>query len=380
MWYSLFVKGTRGFGRFLSERSTVKRTFKEKAVSGAARITKKYRFLKPIVFLGLGIVLGFFGIGKYFYSNGKRYITLGICVLFFLMSSSFATPDQANDNEIYLSNISADEVNIYDTDVSLDAGDFIDSDSADELTPDTLVDDEVIVSGDLFTFEEEKQLESTENIDKFTIDDLYADAILSDSTVSSDSSLSGFDKDAWYMILVNKTHPVPDDYEVKLTTLKGDMKCDERVLEPLKEMLNGAKADGIDLIVCSPYRDYQLQERLFLRKINAYMDLGMSYLESYKLAAQKVIMPGASEHQLGIAFDIVVNYHAVLDYEFGDTPAGKWLIENCADYGFILRYPRGKEEITGIEYEPWHFRYVGKDAAAYIMENELTLEEFLDNL
>ncbi|MBQ9862644.1 MAG: M15 family metallopeptidase [Lachnospiraceae bacterium] len=296
------------------------------------------------------------------------------------MSSSFATPDQANDNEIYLSNISADEVNIYDTDVSLDAGDFIDNDSADELSPDTLVDDEVIVSGDLFTFEEEKQLESTENIDKFTIDDLYADAILSDSTVSSDSSLSGFDKDAWYMILVNKTHPVPDDYEVKLTTLKGDMKCDERVLEPLKEMLNGAKADGIDLIVCSPYRDYQLQERLFLRKINAYMDLGMSYLESYKLAAQKVIMPGASEHQLGIAFDIVVNYHAVLDYEFGDTPAGKWLIENCADYGFILRYPRGKEEITGIEYEPWHFRYVGKDAAAYIMENELTLEEFLDDL
>lgn len=379
MWYSFIVKGTRVLDVYIGV-SAVKRTFKERAVSNAARITRKYKILKPIIFLGLGIVLGFFSVGKYFYSNGKRYITLGICILFFLMSSSFATPDQANDNEIYLLNTSGDEVNIYDTDVSLDAGDFIDVSSKEEITADSVVDEAVIVSGDLFTSEEEKQLESTENIDKFTIDDMYADALLSDTTSYVDSSLDGIDTDAWYMILVNKTHPVPDDYEVKLTTLKGDMKCDERVLEPLKEMLNGAKNDGIDLMVVSPYRDYQLQERLFLRKINAYMDLGMSYLESYKLAAQKVIMPGASEHQLGIAFDIVVNYHAVLDYEYGDTPAGKWLVENCADYGFILRYPRGKEEITGIEYEPWHFRYVGKEAATYIMENGLTLEEFLDDL
>ena len=90
-------------------------------------------------------------------------------------------------------------------------------------------------------------------------------------------------------------------------------------------------------------------------------------------------VPGASEHQIGLALDIVCNSYMSLDEGFGDTKAGKWLAANSCRYGFILRYPKGKEDITGIEYEPWHFRYVGKAAAPVIMEQGITLEEFWED-
>lgn len=350
----------------------MKRTFKEKAVFGAAKIQKKHKLLTPFIFLGLGIVLGFYNAIKYFYSNPKKYISIGMVALFFLMSSSFATPDQVNDSEVYLS--LSDNVNIYESDVSLDSGDFIEqSETVDNVSKDE------IVSINLISEEEEAELESTENIDTFTLDDFISSYTLDSGNLNSEVEGS-FDKDAWNLILVNKTHPVPAGYEVPLTTISGSMQCDERVVDTLKDMLNSAYKDGINLIVCSPYRDYQLQEKLFLRKINAYMSRGYSYLDAYKFSSTDVIVPGASEHQLGLAFDIVVDYHAVLDSAFGETKGGLWLKEHCHEYGFILRYPKGKEDITGIEYEPWHFRYVGTEAATYIMENGLTLEEFLEDL
>ena len=106
------------------------------------------------------------------------------------------------------------------------------------------------------------------------------------------------------------------------------------------------------------------------------MDGGMSYMDAYNLASQAVTVPGSSEHQIGLAVDIVTDGYTTLDEGFGDTPAGKWLYENSADYGFILRYPKGKENITSIEYEPWHFRYVGVEAARVITDNGMCLEEF----
>ncbi len=352
----------------------MKRTFKEKAVSKAAKITKKHRFLSPVIFLGLGLVLGIYNVFKYFYLNTKKYITIGMVLLFFFMSSSFATPDQAEEMEVYLSE--AKDLNFYDDQALTDAGKLDDS---FDTSADFIIDNNEIISSDLISKSEEIKLESTENIDTFTLSDFLSTVILSD--IEEPNELSGtFDKDSWNLLLVNKTHPVPDDYEVPLATFSGSMKCDERVLEPLINMLNAAQEDNVGLIVCSPYRDYQLQEKLFLRKINAYMSKGYSYLEAYKISSQDVIMPGASEHQLGLAFDIVVSYHAVLDEEFGETKGGIWLRENAADYGFILRYPKGKEYITGIAYEPWHFRYVGVEAAKYIYENDLTLEEFLEDL
>ena len=98
------------------------------------------------------------------------------------------------------------------------------------------------------------------------------------------------------------------------------------------------------------------------------------------LGSQVVTVPGASEHQLGLALDIVSNTYTALDQGFGNTDAGKWLYEHSREYGFILRYPKDKEYITGIDFEPWHFRYVGIEAATVIMDEGITLEEFVERL
>ena len=158
------------------------------------------------------------------------------------------------------------------------------------------------------------------------------------------------------------------------------MQCDERIIDDLLDMLQEAEEDGVTLAICSPYRDLEYQQMLFNRKVKRYMNMGMSYMEAYQLSSQAVTVPGASEHQIGLALDIVTDTYVSLDEGFAETPAGKWLAENSYKYGFILRYPKGKEDITGIEYEPWHFRYVGIDAATVITEKGITLEEFWEDL
>ncbi len=188
-----------------------------------------------------------------------------------------------------------------------------------------------------------------------------------------------FDSGDWKLILINKQHPIPEDYSFSLgpiKTMKGTMKCDERIIEDLLDMIDAAKDDEINLAICSPYRDMNWQKVLFERKIKAYMAKDMTYMEAYKAASQTVTVPGASEHEVGISLDIVADTYYTLDEGFAETEAGMWLAGHCAEYGFILRYPEGKEHITGIEFEPWHFRYVGKDAAKVIMDEELCLEEF----
>jgi len=161
-----------------------------------------------------------------------------------------------------------------------------------------------------------------------------------------------------------------------IKTVKGIMQCDERIIEELLGMMQAAKNDGVTLAICSPYRDLNRQKVLFNRKIEAYMAKGMSYMEAYTISSQAVTVPGASEHQIGLAIDIISDEYVTLDEGFANTDAGKWLAEHSCEYGFILRYPKGKEYITGIEYEPWHFRYVGKEAAQLITKEGITLEEF----
>ena len=189
-----------------------------------------------------------------------------------------------------------------------------------------------------------------------------------------------FNKNDWNLLLVNKQHTIPEDYEFTLGTIKGSMRCDERIIEPLTQMFAAAKEDGVNLIVCSPYRDMARQEYLFDRKMKSFIRSGMSYVDAYKTASITVTVPGASEHQIGLAVDIISDTYSALDIGFADTSAGQWLAKHSCEYGFILRYPLGKEEITGIQYEPWHFRYVGVDAAKIITEDGITLEEFVENL
>ncbi|MBQ7919818.1 MAG: M15 family metallopeptidase [Lachnospiraceae bacterium] len=189
-----------------------------------------------------------------------------------------------------------------------------------------------------------------------------------------------FSKDDWNLILVNKQHPLSPDFPVELGVLSGTMECDKRIIEDWYAMKEAAAEDGVTIIVASPYRDYERQVYLFDKKVKTYMSCGMNYLEAYKNASQLVNIPGCSEHQTGLALDIISDDYSKLNEGFAGTDAGKWLAENCQDYGFILRYPKGKEYVTSIDYEPWHFRYVGEDAASIIMEEGITLEEFIERL
>lgn len=184
-------------------------------------------------------------------------------------------------------------------------------------------------------------------------------------------------EDMWCLILTNAEYPVPEDYVVTLKDVPGtDQKIDERIYEPLMNMLEAMKAEGLSPVVCSGYRTLDKQEKLFNRKVSAYVKKGRSKEESYALARQTLSIPGSGEHCLGLAVDFYTRSYHQLERAFEKTPEGKWLREHAQDYGFTLRYDEGKEEITGIEYEPWHFRYVGVDVARYLKEHNLSLEEF----
>ncbi len=185
-----------------------------------------------------------------------------------------------------------------------------------------------------------------------------------------------FDPEDWRLRLINKSHFIPDDYEFPLGSLGGYNSCDKRVIPDLVAMLAAAREDGVNLSIASPYRMHATQIMLYDNKITKFMNTGMTYLEAYKLAGQAVTIPGASEHEAGLCFDIISDdYHALND-GFSNTRGGQWLEANAHYYGFILRYPKDKEYITTIEFEPWHFRYVGVEAASVMYKENLTLEEF----
>ena len=186
--------------------------------------------------------------------------------------------------------------------------------------------------------------------------------------------------DDWSLILINKDHPIPSNYEFELSTIKGNVKSDVRVVPYVMEMIKAAKQQGVTLYICSPFRSDEKQEVLFKKKQRYYIRQGYSEHEAYNLASQTIAIPGTSEHQVGLAFDFISDEYKYLDAGFADSSAGRWLKKHGAEYGFILRYPEGKEDITGIEFEPWHYRFVGKAAAKEIMDSGLTLEEYLKKI
>lgn len=182
-------------------------------------------------------------------------------------------------------------------------------------------------------------------------------------------------------LLVNKENPLPEDYEVELITLPdGRSRASEEAYEPLMEMLRAGAEEGLHLLVCSSYRDRERQEELFDEDLEELLRKGYTYGEAYEEVAKETMPPGCSEHSTGLAFDIVAQDYQMLDKGQEKTAENKWLRKHCAEYGFILRYPKGKEDITNISYESWHFRYVGRELAEYIMEEEITLEEYWEKM
>jgi len=183
----------------------------------------------------------------------------------------------------------------------------------------------------------------------------------------------------WMLILVNADNPLPDNHSPKLKSLTNGLKFDERAIDQLNAMLAEAKEWGLSPVVCSAYRTIEYQRTLFSNQVSKLVAKGLNREQAEKEARKSIAYPGTSEHNLGLAVDIVALDYQLLDEKQADTSTNKWLTQHCAEYGFILRYPKGKEEITGVKYEPWHFRYVGVQAAMEIMETGLCLEEYLSS-
>lgn len=311
------------------------------------QLKRVYKFYEKFVLI-------LYHIGMYFSRNRKRYLCIFVFVLFFFTNASFAfykNPDEIEKIQASSNIQLATEENV---------------DVQEELK-------------DMYFREDYSLIER----EQFTVDDILEEheEYLNESNQSRNKERNSLDqsysfsKDDWRLLLVNKQHPIPDNYSFELATIKDGMQCDQRILKDLLTMLKDAKEENIQLAIRSPYRPTNRQNFVFNRKLNKYLQRGLSYMDAYRKTSQTVMIPGASEHEIGLAMDITGEDYYVLDTAFEETPEGKWLAENSYKYGFVLRYPKEKVLITSIDYEPWHFRYVGVEAATIMYEQKITLEE-----
>lgn len=193
-------------------------------------------------------------------------------------------------------------------------------------------------------------------------------------------------KGDWRLVIANKKFPLPRSFVVNVNTvyLPGNYRIDSRIKDAYNSMISAAKKDGVSLNLISGYRTYDGQTQLFNRKVNDYISQGNSKAKATELAAQYVAPPGTSEHHTGLAVDLIspdwYSKNRYLTAEFDQTKQFSWLYSHCAEYGFILRYPKDKEAITGYSYEPWHYRYVGVEIAKEIMSRKICLEEYVAGL
>lgn len=190
------------------------------------------------------------------------------------------------------------------------------------------------------------------------------------------SALSSEAED-WKLTLVNNSYPLDTGYVPELVEIEQEKFVDQRIAEDLRQMLSDARGEGLNPYICSAYRDYEYQRTVFNDTMITWIAQGYTPLDAYEETAKSVAIPGTSEHATGLALDITSAEFAELDDRQAETEEAKWLAANCWKYGFILRYPPEKSDITGIVYEPWHYRYVGKDAAKEITDKGVTLEEYL---
>lgn len=194
------------------------------------------------------------------------------------------------------------------------------------------------------------------------------------------SELPGGSVKDWNLLLVN-AHNTVTDRQLNLTSLANGQQLDEKVYPYYVQLSEAARQAGYTLLAISGYRSVAYQQELLNNDIQSYLNQGYSQEEAKKKALEYMTEPGTSEHHTGLAIDVLEQtwYEKgnTLETGFGETKAGKWLAQNAATYGFIIRYPKGKEKVTGIQYEPWHLRFVGKENAIYMVKHQLVLEEYL---
>lgn len=180
----------------------------------------------------------------------------------------------------------------------------------------------------------------------------------------------------WALILVNKTSLLPDGFAASLTGFEGGQ-VDARIFDICTQMFADAEEDGVMLKLVDAYRSFETQSALFEEKVQSYIALGYSREEAEIKAATITARPNTSEHQTGLALDIVTPSYTRRNKGFAETKAFEWLDANAASYGFIMRYPDDKTDLTGVIYEPWHWRFVGVEAARAMEQSGECLEEYL---
>jgi len=198
--------------------------------------------------------------------------------------------------------------------------------------------------------------------------------------VLSDTETRYFTSSGKEILLVNPWNALPADYTVKTITYTYNRSVAEICYQPLCQMIADCEAATNRVVVQSAYRTQDDQIYLYENKVSWLMRQGLSREQAEIKAGKVIAIPGTSEHQLGLAVDLADITYSNLDEAQENTPVQKWLMEHCWEYGFILRYPNGKTEKTGIIYEPWHYRYVGMELAMELRDSGLCLEEYLEQL
>lgn len=350
----------------------MKKTFREKLILKFTHIARKNKMLHYPCLAALSVILGAYHVCRHFVTNTKRYASVAFVIIFFMSSCSFSFAVFAEKTGFIKAQETYSAI-IEDSDIVL----AIET----EVEPE----DHMLLEGDENSLEYNPKTDTT-GVDVYTLDDIlesgeqYQPEDGLEDMGASEETEEGyvFDSTDWRLILINKQHPIPADYDFNLGRTKDNIQCDERIIDDLLLMMQAAKNDGINLVIQSPYRTFDRQESNFNKRIKYYMGQGMSYMDAYKTTSQVITVPGCSEHEVGLALDITSDTFQPLLQEFADTEEGKWLAEHSHEYGFTLRYPTDKEYITSIEFEPWHFRYVGREAAKIMYEENICLEEFWD--
>lgn len=206
-------------------------------------------------------------------------------------------------------------------------------------------------------------------------------ARLRDQLVDTPDALSS----DWNLVLVNRFNQLEADIPFEQQFIEDGFIVDARIATELESMLADGRGQGLEFIVVSTYRTLSQQQANYDSVYQSYLNKGNDHDEAVKLTEEYIALPNASEHSTGLAIDLTEpdlyqQGESGLVEAFDQTEEGQWLYENAADYGFVLRYPKGKEAITIINYESWHFRYVGVENAQYMTEHELTLEEYVELL
>ncbi len=201
-------------------------------------------------------------------------------------------------------------------------------------------------------------------------------AKVSKTNIEENNNIIAKEQLDWKLTLVNQANKLPENYEMKLSNIDQYRKFDSRAIQYLQDMIEDMREDGVrNIWVQSSYRSVEEQEVVYNNKVKYYKEQDKTQKEAERLTEETINKPGHSEHSLGLAVDF--NY---VNGEFEETKAFKWLKENGEDYGFILRYPKEKENITKVTYEPWHWRYVGKENAKKINELGMCLEEYVEEI